>query len=140
MTEVRSFLGLAGYYRRFFKGFSTISMPLTRLTRKNNRFVWTDECEKSFQYLKKRLTTALVLTLPSGSEGFVIYSHASRKGLGAVLMQNGKVIACASRQLKIHEENYPTHDLELAAVVFALKLWNITCMELLVMFGLLIKV
>lgn len=81
MTEVRSFLGLAGYYRRFFKGFSTISMPLTQLTRKNNRFDWTDECEKRFQYLKKRLTTALVLTLPSGSEGFVIYSDASRKGL-----------------------------------------------------------
>ena len=124
VTEVRSFLGLAGYYRRFVEGFSTISAPLTRLTRKNNRFVWTNECEQSFQELKKRLTTAPVLTLPSGSEGFVVYSDASRKGLGAVLMQHGKVIAYASRQLKTHEGNYPTHDLELAAVVFALKLWR----------------
>jgi hypothetical protein len=74
--------------------------------------------------LKHRLVTAPVLTLPSGTGGFVIYSDASYKGLGCVLMQNGKVIAYASRQLKVHERNYPTHDLELAAVVFALKIWR----------------
>ena len=86
--------------------------------------MWSEECEKSFQELKRRLTTAPVLTLPSGTEGFVVYSDASGKGLGCVLMQHGKVIAYASRQLKTHEVNYPVHDLELAAVVFALRIWR----------------
>jgi hypothetical protein len=122
--EIRSFLGLAGYYRRFVEGFSKLFGPLTALTKKNARYEWTDECECSFQELKQRLVTTPILTLPSGSGGFVIYSDASRKGLGCVLMQNGKVIAYASRQLKNHETNYPTHDLELAAVVFALKIWR----------------
>jgi hypothetical protein len=122
--EVRSFLGLAGYYRRFVEGFSRLAAPLTRLTRKNEKFQWSEECEQSFQELKQRLVTAPVLTLPSGSDGFVIYSDASHKGLGCVLMQQGKVIAYASRQLKTYERNYPTHDLELAAVVFALKIWR----------------
>ena len=97
VTEIRSFLGLAGYYRRFVEGFSKIAMPLTQLTRKSNKFIWTDECEKSFQELKQRLISALVLTIPLGTEGFVIYSDASKQGLGCVLMQNGKVIAYASR-------------------------------------------
>ncbi|KAJ4717010.1 Retrotransposon protein, putative, Ty3-gypsy subclass [Melia azedarach] len=122
--EVRSFLGLAGYYRRFVEGFSRIATPLTQLTRKNVKFQWSDECEKSFQELKHRLVTAQVLTIPTGSDGYVIYSDASLKGLGCVLMQNGKVVAYASRQLKNYEKNYPTHDLELAAVVFALKIWQ----------------
>jgi len=86
--------------------------------------VWSEECEKSFQELKRRLTTTPVLTLPSGSEGFVVYSDASGKGLGCVLMQHGKVIAYASRQLKTHEVNYPVHDLELVAIVFALRIWR----------------
>jgi hypothetical protein len=86
VTEIRSFLGLAGYYRRFIEGFSTIAIPMTRLTRKETKWEWTDECEQSFQELKKRLTTAPVLTLPSGTEGFVVYSDASGKGLGCVLM------------------------------------------------------
>jgi len=86
--------------------------------------VWSEECEKSFQELKKRLITALVLTLSSGTEGFVVYSDASGKGLGCVLMQHGKVIAYASRQLKTHEVKYLVHDLELAAVVFALRIWR----------------
>ena len=124
VTEIRSFLGLAGYYRRFVQGFSSIAAPLTKLTRKNVPFVWTDHCEESFQELKKRLTTAPVLTLPSGSGGFVIYTDASNVGLGCVLMQNDKVVAYGSRQLKEHEKNYATHDLELAAVVFALKMWR----------------
>ena len=101
--EVRSFLGLAGYYRRFVEGFSRIAGPLTRLTQKNAKFLWKDECEKSFQELKDRLVSALVLTLPTGSGGFVIYSDASHKGLGCVLMQHGKVIAYASRQPKRYE-------------------------------------
>ncbi|WMV30377.1 hypothetical protein MTR67_023762, partial [Solanum verrucosum] len=98
-SDIRSFLGLAGYYRRFVNGFSSIASPMTKLTQKKAKFDWTDE-------------------------GFVVYCDASRVGLGCVLMQNGKVIAYASRQLKVHEKNYPTHDLELAAVVFALKIWR----------------
>ena len=123
-TEVRSFIGLAGYYRRFVKDFAKIAGPLTRLTRKTEKFVWTDKCEESFQKLKERLVTAPVLALPDEKGDFVIYSDASHKGLGCVLMQHGKVIAYASRQLKEYEIRYPTHDLELAAVVFALKMWR----------------
>ncbi|GJY21965.1 putative reverse transcriptase domain-containing protein [Tanacetum coccineum] len=103
VTEVRSFLGLAGYYRRFVEGFSRLSLPLTQLMRKGEKFVWTDERQESFEELKRRLVSALILTLPSGSGGFQIYSDASKKGLGCVLMQHGKVIAYASRQLKPYE-------------------------------------
>ncbi|KAL0559024.1 hypothetical protein IC582_003613 [Cucumis melo] len=124
VSEVRSFLGLAGYYRRFVENFSRIATPLTQLTRKGAPFVWSKECEDSFQNLKQKLVTAPVLTVPDGSGSFVIYSDASKKGLGCVLMQQGKVVAYASRQLKSHEQNYPTHDLELAAVVFTLKIWR----------------
>ncbi|GJS81546.1 putative nucleotidyltransferase, ribonuclease H [Tanacetum coccineum] len=97
---------------------------VTELKRKGEKFVWTEEREESFEELKWRLVSAPILTLPSGSGGFQIYSDASKKGLGCVLMQHGKVIAYASRQLKPYEVNYPTHDLELAAVVFALKIWR----------------
>ena len=100
VTEIRSFLGLAGYYRRFVQGFSSIASPLTKLTRKNAPYVWTDQCEESFQELKKRLTTAPALTLPSESGGFTIFTDASNVGLGCVLMQEGNVIAYGSRQLK----------------------------------------
>ncbi|KAL4030754.1 hypothetical protein IC575_009005 [Cucumis melo] len=124
VSEVRSFLGLAGYYRRFVENFSRIATPLTQLTRKGAPFVWSKACEDSFQNLKQKLVTAPVLTVPDGSGSFVIYSDASKKGLGCVLMQQGKVVAYASRQLKSHEQNYPTHDLELAAMVFALKIWR----------------
>ncbi|KAL5544124.1 hypothetical protein UlMin_007908 [Ulmus minor] len=124
VTEIRSFLGLAGYYRRFVEGFSTLAAPLTALTKKDRRYEWTDKCERSFQELKKRLTSAPILVLPTDVTDFTVYCDASRIGLGAVLMQNGRVIAYASRQLKVHEKNYPTHDLELAAVVFALKIWR----------------
>ena len=99
-------------------------MPLTRLTRKENPFEWSEECEKSFQTLKECLTTAPVLALPTEGGGYEVYTDASGIGLGCVLMQHGKVIAYASRQLKKHEENYPVHDLELAAVIFALKIWR----------------
>ena len=87
-------------------------------------FQWSDECEVSFQKLKTLLTTALIFTLPVEGEGFVLYCDASRIGLGCILMQKGKVLAYALRQLKVHEKNYPIHDLELAAVVFALKIWR----------------
>ncbi|KAL0536771.1 hypothetical protein IC582_025732 [Cucumis melo] len=124
VSEVRSFLGLASYYRQFVENFSRIATPLTQLTRKGAPFVWSKACEDSFHNLKQKLVTAPVLTVPDGSGSFMIYSDASKKGLGCVLMQHGKVVAYASRQLKSHEQNYPTHDLELAAVVFALKIWR----------------
>ncbi|TYK26678.1 pol protein [Cucumis melo var. makuwa] len=124
VSEVRSFLGLAGYYRRFVEGFSSIASPLTQLTRKRTPFVWSPACKTSFQELKQKLVSTPVLTVPDGSGSFVIYSDASKKRLVCVLMQQGKVVAYASFQLKSHEQNYPTHDLKLAAVIFALKIWR----------------
>ena len=124
VSEVRSFLGLAGYYRKFVDGFSKIATPLTNLLKKDQKFEWSDTCQHSFEELRQRLTTTPVLALPSGKDGYVVYSDASRQGLGCVLMQDGRVIAYASRQLKKHEQNYLTHDLELAAVVFALMIWR----------------
>ncbi|KAA0067812.1 reverse transcriptase [Cucumis melo var. makuwa] len=121
-TEVRSFLGLAGYYRCFIEDFSRLALTSTALTRKNAKFEWSDKCEQSFQELKKRLVTTPILALSVTGKDYVIYCDASRLGLGCVLMQDGNVIAYASRQLKEHECNYPTHDLELAAVVLALKI------------------
>ena len=93
VTEIWSFLGLAGYYRRFVEGFSSIAMPMTRLLKKESKFEWDDKCERSFQELKCRLTTAPVLTIPSRSGGFEVYSDASLRGLGCVLMQHGKVVS-----------------------------------------------
>ncbi|GJU53050.1 putative reverse transcriptase domain-containing protein [Tanacetum coccineum] len=123
-TEVRSFLGLARYYRRFIKNFSKIAKSLTILTQKSKTFDWGEEQELAFQTLKDKLCNAPVLALPDGPEDFVVYCDAFGIGLGYVLIQRGKVIAYASRQLKIHEKNYTTHDLELGAVVFALKIWR----------------
>ncbi|GJT46478.1 putative reverse transcriptase domain-containing protein [Tanacetum coccineum] len=169
-TEIRQFLGLAGYYRRFIEGFSKIAKPMTKLTQKKVKFEWGDKQEAAFQLLKQKLCSAPILALPEGSEDFIAYCDASKKGLGAVLMQREKVIVYASRQqklcsapilalpegsedfiaycnaskkglgavlmqiekvivyasrqLKIPEKNYTTHDLELGAVVFALKIWR----------------
>ena len=97
ISEVHSFLGLTGYYRRFVENFSRIASPLTQLTRKVTPFIWSPACESSFQELKKKLVTGRVFIVPDGSESFVIYSDASKKGLGCVLMQQGKVVAYASR-------------------------------------------
>ncbi|KAM2166505.1 hypothetical protein ACFX1R_040507 [Malus domestica] len=101
-----------------------IALPLTRLTRNDVKFEWDDNCEQSFQQLKYYLTHAPVLAFPVDSGNFKVYSDASLNGLGCVLMQHGRVIAYASRQLKLHEKNYPTHDLELVAIIFALKIWR----------------
>ena len=101
-----------------------LAAPLTSLTKKDRNFKWTDKCEHSFQELKRRLTSTPILVLSTENADFIVYCDASKFGLGAVLMQNRKVIAYASHQLKIHEKNYPTHDLELAAVVFTLKIWQ----------------
>ncbi|GJS91129.1 putative reverse transcriptase domain-containing protein [Tanacetum coccineum] len=112
-TKIRQFLGLAGYYWRFIEWFLKIAKPMTKLTQKKVKFVWGDKQEATFQLLKQKLCSAPILALPEGSEDFIAYCNASKKGLGAVLMQKEKVIAYASRQLKIHEKNYTTHDLEL---------------------------
>ncbi|GKE96988.1 putative reverse transcriptase domain-containing protein, partial [Tanacetum coccineum] len=116
--------GLAGYYRRFIQDFSKIASSLTKLTKKITPFVWGKEQEEAFDTSQNKLCEAPILVLLEGTEDMVIYSDASCFGLGCVLMQKGKVIAYASRQLKKHEENYPTRDLEFAAVVFALKIWR----------------
>ncbi|GJS23460.1 putative reverse transcriptase domain-containing protein [Tanacetum coccineum] len=121
-TEIRQFLGLAGYYRRFIEGFSKIARPMTKLTQKSMKFDWGEKAEAVFQLLKQKLCSAPILALPEGSENFVIYCDASHKGLGGILMQKEKVISYESRQLKVHEKNYTIHDLELGAVVFALKM------------------
>ncbi|GJR06529.1 putative reverse transcriptase domain-containing protein [Tanacetum coccineum] len=120
-SEIQSFFSLAGYYRRFITNFSKIAKPLTSLTQKNKKYVWGVEQEEAFQTLKSKLCDAPILSLPDGVKDFVVYYDASNQGLGCVLMQRGKVIAYASRQLKIHEKNYTTFDLELGAVVFAIK-------------------
>jgi len=123
-TEVRSSVGLVGYSRRFVQNFSKIATPLTNLTRKVTTYEWTERYEEAFQELKKRRTSAPILALPTTDREFVVYSDASRNGLGCVLMQKGSVIAYTSRQLKTHQRNYPTHELELAAVVLAFKIWR----------------
>ena len=122
--EIRSFLGLAGYYRRFIEDFSRLAAPMTRLTRKDVKFDWDDRCEKAFQELKRRLTSAPILIVPDRGQGYIVYCDASRAGLGCVSMQSGRVVVYGSHQLKNHEKNYPTHDMELAAVVFTLKIWH----------------
>ncbi|KAJ1684802.1 hypothetical protein LUZ63_016192 [Rhynchospora breviuscula] len=112
------------YYRRFVEGFSRIALPMTQLLHKGVNFEWTPARQKSFEELKQRLVTAPVLAMPVPGAGYVVNTDASRYGLGCVLMQDDRVIAYASRQLRPHEKNYPTHDLELAAVIFALKIWR----------------
>jgi hypothetical protein len=124
VSNIRSFLDLAGYYRRFIEGFSKISKAMMELLAKGNTFEWTPRHETSFQDLKKRLTTTLVLTMSDMEKPFSIYCDASGQDLGCVLMQDGHVVAYASRQLRKHEEKYPTHDLELVAIVHALKIWR----------------
>nr|GEV64366.1 hypothetical protein [Tanacetum cinerariifolium] len=122
--EVRQFIGLAGYYRRFIEGFSLISKLLTKLTQKDKKYEWGKEEEEAFQTLKQKLCSAPILALPKGTKDFMVYCDASLKGYRAVLMQREKVIAYASRQLKVHEENYTTNDLELGTVIFTLRLWR----------------
>ncbi|WVZ76648.1 hypothetical protein U9M48_024604 [Paspalum notatum var. saurae] len=124
VTEIRSFLGLAGYYRRFIKDFSKTAKPMTSLTKKNAKYLWDPKCEQAFTSLKKSLTSTPVLAQPDITKPFDVYCDASGNGLGCVLMQEGRVIAYASRQLRKHEANYATHGLELAAVVHALKIWR----------------
>ena len=122
--EIRSFLGLAGYYRRFIENFSRLTVPMTRLTRKEVKSEWNDPCERTFQELKRRLTSALILIVPERGQRYTVYYDASKDGLGCVRMQSERVVAYGSRQLKNHKRNYPTHDMELVAIVFTLKIWR----------------
>jgi hypothetical protein len=124
VSEVRSFLGLAGYYRWFIPNFSKIAKPITELLKKGNKYVWSQACDEAFQHLRKLLTTSPVLAQPDTTKPFDVYCDASGTGLGGVLMQEGWVISYSSRQLRHHEEHYSTHDLELAAVVMALRMWH----------------
>jgi hypothetical protein len=122
--QIRSFLGLAGYYRCFIPDFSKIAKPMTELLKKGVKFSWNEKCEKAFHTLRAHLTTAPVLAQPDNSKPFDVYCDTSGIGLDCVLMQNNRVIAYASRALRTHVQNYPTHDLELAAVIHALKIWR----------------
>jgi hypothetical protein len=124
VREIKSFIGMTSYYWRFIEGFSKIARPMTTLLAKKVEFKWTPACQKSFETLKEKLTTTPVLILPDVHKPFSVYCDASYTGLGCVLMQEGRVVAYSSRQLKIHEKNYPTHDLELAVVVHALMTWR----------------
>jgi hypothetical protein len=124
VNQVHSFLGLAGYYRRFIPNFSKISKPITDLLKKGERFMWNAGHDEAFQTLKKVLTTSPVLAQPDLTKSFDVYCDASSIGVGCVLMQEGRVIAYSSRQLWRREEHYPMHDLELAAVVHSLRTWH----------------
>jgi hypothetical protein len=124
VAEVRSFMGLAGYYRRFTEGFSNIAHRVTYFQRKGVKFQWTLDCEKSFQHLKKLLTSAPILRTIDLEEDFIVCTNACNEGLGGVLSQNRFVICYESRNLKDHERNYATHDLELTTIVHALRKWR----------------
>jgi hypothetical protein len=124
VIEVISFMGLAGYYRRFIAGFSRLSHPITSLQRKEKKFQWTKYCEKIFQQLKQLLTSAPILRITDRNEDFVVCTNTCKEGLGGVLIQNGFVICYESRKLKEHERNYSNHDLELASIVHSLRKWR----------------
>jgi hypothetical protein len=124
VSDVRSFMGLDGYYRRFIVGFSNIDHPITSLQNKGTKFEWTLKCENNFNLLKELLTSASVLKIVDPNESFVVCIEACKEGLGGVLTQNEHVIGYESRNLKEHERNYATHDLEIAAIVHALRMWR----------------
>jgi hypothetical protein len=124
VIEVRSFMGLDGYYKRFIVGFSRIAHPITSLQRKGVKFQWTIECEKSFQQLKQLLTSAPIMRIAYPNEYFMIFTYAYKEGLGGVLSQNWFVICFESIKLKEHESLYANHDLELATIAHALKKWR----------------
>jgi hypothetical protein len=124
VIEVRYFMGLVGYYRRFIGGFSKITHPSTSLQRKGMKFQWMSDCERSFEHLKQLLTSAPILRIADPNEHFIVCTDACNEGLGGVLNKNGFVICYESSKLKEHEINYATHDLELAEIVQALRKWR----------------
>jgi hypothetical protein len=115
---------LAGYYRRFIPNFSKITIPITELLKKGNKYDWSEACFEAFKHLKKLLTTSPVLAQPDSTKPFDVYCYASGTGLGGVLIQEGRVVLYSSRQLRRHKGHYSTHDVELAAVVMALRTWR----------------
>jgi hypothetical protein len=123
VSEVQSFLGLVGYYRRLILNFSKIAKPITEMLKKGNKYIWNDACDEAFKVLNNLLTKSPVLTKPNIAKPFDIYCDASGTGMGSVLMLEGRVISYAPLPLRHHEEHYPTHDLELAAVVMTLRMW-----------------
>jgi hypothetical protein len=124
VCQIQSFLGLASYYQRFILDFSRIAKPMNELVKKGAKFVWGQKCEDAFHTLRQHLTAAPVLAQPDSGKPLDVYYDASGTGLSCVLMQDNRVIAYASRALRPHEQNYPTHDLELEVVVHALKMWR----------------
>ena len=122
--EIRSLLGMAGYYMRFIEDFSQLAAPMTRLTRKEVKFEWNDLCEKAFQEFQRRLTSAPILIVLEMGQWYIVYCDAFKDRLGCILIQSERVVAYGSRQLKNHEQSYPTHDMEVAAIVFTLKVWH----------------
>jgi hypothetical protein len=121
VTEVISFIGLEGYYRIFIEGFSNISHPITSLQKKGVKFQWTLNCENIFQQLKQLLTSVPIVRIADPNEDSTVFTYACKEGLGGVLRQNGFVVCYELRKLKEHERNYATHDLELEAIVHALR-------------------
>jgi hypothetical protein len=122
--DIRSFMGLEGYYRRFIKGFSNIGFPITSLHKNRVKFIWTSECEGRFQQLKCLLTNAPVMKIVDPNKDFLVCTNAFKEGLRGVLMQEGHVIFYESIKLNEHEINYVTHDLELDAIIHDLKMWR----------------
>jgi hypothetical protein len=124
VSEVISFMGLNGYFRRFIIRFSNIPHPITSLQKKRTKIEWTPKCEENFNLLKELLTSAPVLKFVDPNEIFVVYTNACKEGLGGFLMQNGHVIGYESINIKEHERNYATHDLEFASIVHVLRMWR----------------
>ena len=124
ITGIRSFMGIMGYYRRFIEGFSRISYPITSLQKKGTKFIWSNKCQERFEKLKHLLTTAPILRIAYPYKDFVVCTDACLEGLGGVLLQEDYVISYESRKHKIHERNYATHDLELASIMHALRMWR----------------
>jgi hypothetical protein len=123
VADIRSFMGVTGYYRRFIEGFSKIVYPITSLQKKGIRFTWSQKCQDNFDKLKGLLTTTPILRVANPNKDFTVCVDARKEGLGGVLTQDGQVICYESCKLKEHERNYVTHDLELAVVIHALKMW-----------------
>jgi hypothetical protein len=119
--DVRSFMGLAGYYRQFVEGFSKIENLIRELLKKKNKFDWTKKCAEEFRRIKELLTTTQILNIPDMDADFLVCTDTSKKGFGRVLMQDDRVIAYILRKLRRHEENYVTLDLELLAIIYALR-------------------
>jgi hypothetical protein len=124
VEDIRSFMGITGYYRRFIEGFSKIAYPITSLQKKGTKFNWSHKCQDSFNKLKELLTTTPILKVAYPDKHFIVCVDASKKGLGGILSQEGHIICYESQKLKEHEQKYITHDLELAIVIHALKMWR----------------